>query len=262
MVENKAKMTAKNTVESIDFTSFDGVNLKVHEMGEGRPLFLLHGLFSNAHINWIKYGHADILVDAGYHLIMPDLRAHGQSGAPQEAEYYPKDVIIHDMEALMMHYGFKDYDMAGFSLGARSCVKLLINGARPKRLALGGMGWEGLNGWSKRQKFFRDVITNYHSSTRGDAHYMPVQFMKTTGIDPIAAGHFLNSFGTLDVDVLKEIFIPTIVICGDQDQDNGSGELLASHLNNAKFAEISGNHMSSVTQKSYGLKMAEFFMGV
>lgn len=245
-------------MKSIDFTSFDGVNLKVHEMGEGRPLFLLHGLFSNAHINWIKYGHADALVRAGYRLIMPDLRAHGESDAPQEAAYYPKDVIIHDIEALMMHYGITDYDMAGFSLGARSCMKLLVNGARPKRVALGGMGWEGLNGWSKRQKFFREVVANYHTTVRGDVHYMPVQFMKTTSIDPVAAGYFLHSFGTIDVEVLQNINIPTIVICGDDDQDNGSGQLLADNLKNAKFSEIKGNHMSSVTQSSYGQIMADF----
>ena len=36
-----------------------------HEMGEGRPVVLLHGLFSDADINWIKFGHAAALADAG-----------------------------------------------------------------------------------------------------------------------------------------------------------------------------------------------------
>lgn len=247
-------------IKTRDFSSFDGTKLKIHETGEGRTLLLLHGLFSNAHVNWIKYGHAQTLVNAGFKLIMPDLRAHGESSAPHEAEYYPQDVIIKDMEALIEHLDLTDYDLAGFSLGARTCAKLLINGARPSRLALSGMGWEGLNGWGKRQQFFLDVIDHYHSTQRGDQYYMPVQFMKTTGIDPIAAGHLLRSFGTLDVDILRNIDLPTIVICGDQDQDNGNGKLLADNLINGRFEEISGNHMSSVVQKSLGEKMAQFFM--
>ncbi|MFZ2982310.1 MAG: alpha/beta hydrolase, partial [Sphingobium sp.] len=40
--------------------------LAVHEMGEGRPLLLLHGLFSNAHVNWIKFGHAATIAAHGY----------------------------------------------------------------------------------------------------------------------------------------------------------------------------------------------------
>ena len=37
----------------------DGVELAWHEVGEGRPVILLHGLFSDANMNWIKFGHAE-----------------------------------------------------------------------------------------------------------------------------------------------------------------------------------------------------------
>jgi len=76
--------------------SFDGVPLAVHRMGQGRPVVLLHGLFSNAEVNWIKYGTAARLAAAGFDVIMPELRAHGQSGHPQEAEAYPADVLKPD----------------------------------------------------------------------------------------------------------------------------------------------------------------------
>jgi len=238
--------------------SFDGTLLKIHEMGEGRPLLLLHGLFSNAHINWIKYGQAEILVNAGFKLIMPDLRAHGQSAAPQDVQSYPQDVIVKDIEALIAHYDWHDYDLCGFSLGARSASKLLIEGAKPNHAILCGMGWEGMIGWGGRLDFFLEVIENYHSSKRGDTYFMAVQFMKTTGIDPIAAGHLLRSFGSLDSGILCEIDIPMMVICGDKDQDNGSGELLAQNLKNAHFREIKGNHMMSVMDKDLANNIVEF----
>ena len=40
------------------FASFDGTQLALHRKGEGRPLVLLHGLFSSAQMNWIRFGHA------------------------------------------------------------------------------------------------------------------------------------------------------------------------------------------------------------
>jgi pimeloyl-ACP methyl ester carboxylesterase len=40
------------------WTASDGVELAWHELGRGRPVVLLHGLFSDASMNWIKFGHA------------------------------------------------------------------------------------------------------------------------------------------------------------------------------------------------------------
>ena len=49
--------------------------LAVHRLGAGRPVLLLHGLFSSAEVNWIKFGHAKRLADAGFQAIMPDVRS-------------------------------------------------------------------------------------------------------------------------------------------------------------------------------------------
>ena len=47
------------------FAAPDGVVLAWREMGEGRPVVLLHGLFSNATTNWIRFGHAAMLAARG-----------------------------------------------------------------------------------------------------------------------------------------------------------------------------------------------------
>jgi pimeloyl-ACP methyl ester carboxylesterase len=62
------------------WTASDGITLAVHETGAGQPVILLHGLFSDAHTNWIKFGHAARIAAVGFRLIMPDLRGHGLSG--------------------------------------------------------------------------------------------------------------------------------------------------------------------------------------
>jgi pimeloyl-ACP methyl ester carboxylesterase len=40
------------------FGGFDGAGIAVVEIGEGRPIILLHGLFSSGEMNWRRYGAA------------------------------------------------------------------------------------------------------------------------------------------------------------------------------------------------------------
>lgn len=238
--------------------SFDGAELAVHETGSGRPLLLLHGLFSSAETNWIKFGHATRLVEAGFRVIMPDFRAHGQSAAPHDPAAYPRDVLVDDMLHLIDHFGLDDYDLGGFSLGARTTAKLLVSGARPGKAILAGMGWEGLTGWHRRRNFFVEAIDRRDTVKRGDPHFMAVAFMKTQGIDPVAARLLLDSFGEVDTDALVTLPTPIQVVCGADDRDNGSAPELARRLANATYAEVPGTHMSSVVEAALGEAMVGF----
>jgi hypothetical protein len=48
------------------------------------------------------------------------------------------------------------------------------------------------------------------------------------------------------------------VVCGSEDDDNGSAEELARALPNAVFREVPGTHMSSVTKPQFGEEIARF----
>ena len=50
--------------------------------------------------------------------------------------------------------------------------------------------------------------------------------------------------------------MPTLVVCGSEDDDNGSAEELAAALPNAIFREVPGTHMSSVTKPELGEAIA------
>src|SRR5688500_19875498 len=120
------------------FTASDNVRLVWHELGEGRPVLLLHGLFSNAEVNWIRFGHAAAIAAKGFRVIMPDLRAHGESGKPHDPAFYPPDILADDGLALIARLGLDDYDLGGYSLGARTSVRMVVRGATPGRLIIGG----------------------------------------------------------------------------------------------------------------------------
>jgi pimeloyl-ACP methyl ester carboxylesterase len=235
-----------------------GGRLAVHRLGAGRPVLLLHGLFSNAYVNWIKFGHARQLAEAGFEAIMPDLRAHGQSDAPHDPQAYPDDVLVRDAVSIVDALQLDDFDLAGFSLGSRTAVRSVLAGLAPRRLILGGMGLEGLAGWARRSAFFIDAIDRYDEIKHGDPAFAARSFMKTQKVDLVASRLLLQSVDDTPPDALAGITMPTLVVCGADDRDNGSAPALAQALPDARYAEVPGTHMSSVTQKELGAAMLAF----
>lgn len=243
------------------FASFDGTRIAIHSEGEGRPVILLHGLFSSAHMNWIKWGHAARLAGAGFRAIMPDFRVHGDSEAPQDPSAYPPGVLVRDVAALIDHLGLAEgeYDLVGFSLGARTSVHGCANGVfAPRRLVLAGMGVSGLTDWTRRSAFFTRVIDEFDTITRDDPAWLSRQFLKSQGVDRIAARLLLGAFEDLDLAGLANIVCPTLVICGDRDQDNGSARDLAALLPQATYEEVPGGHLDSATKPELGEGIVRF----
>ncbi|HEU5067929.1 MAG TPA: alpha/beta fold hydrolase [Sphingomicrobium sp.] len=243
------------------WTASDGVELAFHEVGEGRAVILLHGLFSDAQMNWIKFGHAERIAAAGFRVIMPDLRAHGRSGKPRGAEHYPSGILARDLRELVEHLGLGDFDLGGFSLGARTVVEAVGEGMRPRKAVLGGAGLEGLRKWKRRKDFFLEAIAMFDQVERGDPHWLSIQFMKSQKVDREAARLLLDSFEDSRPEWLRAFTMPTLVVCGSEDDDNGSAEDLAEALPNAIFEEIPGTHMSSVTKPELGEAIASFLAG-
>ena len=240
------------------WTASDGVELAWHELGEGRPVILLHGLFSDANMNWIKFGSAERIAAAGFRVIMPDARAHGLSGKPHGEQFYPKGILARDLRELVAHLALTEFDLGGFSLGARTTVEAVGEGLKPRRAILGGAGLEGLQNWKKRKNFFLHAIELFDEVQRGDPHWLSIQFMKSQKVDRVAAAQLLESFEDAFMNWLAAFTMPTLVVCGSEDDDNGSAAELAAALSNAEFREIPGTHMSSITKPQFGEVIAEF----
>ena len=222
----------------------DGVQLAFHELGQGRPVVLLHGLFSDASMNWVKFGHAARIAAEGFRVIMPDLRAHGLSGRPYEPEHYPQGILARDLRELIDHLGLTEFDLGGFSLGSRTTVEGVGEGLKPRRAILGGAGLEGLRHWERRKHFFLEAIELFDRVERGDPHWLSIQFMKSQKVDRVASALLLQSFRDAFMEWLEAFTMPTLVVCGSEDEDNGSAEELAAAMPTAVFREVPGTHMS------------------
>ena len=240
------------------FKAPDGVELAWHELGEGRVVVLLHGLFSDAETNWIRYGHAAAIASRGLRVVMPDLRGHGTSAKPHDAAAYPPDILADDGLALIHHLDLADYDLGGYSLGGRTAVRMVVKRAQPRRLVVSGMGLQGLIETGRRSSHFKSILKGLGTHERGSSEWMAEAFLKTTGGDPKALLPLLDSFVDTGEAELRAFDMPTLVLSGADDHDNGSAEALAKLLPDGQFVEVPGNHMSAVTKPELGRAIGDF----
>ena len=240
------------------FTSFDGTRLAYRVLGSGPPVVLLHGLFSGGEMNWLRYGEAQTIAGAGFTVHLLDFRAHGDSDAPIDPATYPADVLALDVEAFIAHLALSEFDLGGYSLGARTVVRLLARGLKPRRAVISGMGLSGITGSAARRDWFLRVIAERDSFAVGTEGWFAAQFMRTGVKDPDAVAHILRAQLETTRDTIATLATPALVVCGADDQDNGSAPDLAAALPNASYVEVPGNHMSAVTRPELGRAIADF----
>ena len=239
------------------FPSFDGVSIAVTEMGEGRPTLMLHGYLASAELNWIAPGIAEALLP-GRRLILPDLRSHGGSEAPTEASAYRPDVLALDQEALIGRLGLIDYDLVGYSLGARTAVRLMARGGRPRRCVLGGMGDSGVVDPVGRARNFEDWLKNGEAAADPEAGRRVQGMLQERGLSLDAMLGVLLSFVPTPPEALAAIDVPTLVVSGVRDEDNGSAEALAALLPRARALRTPGNHLSAVGKPELAAAIRDF----
>jgi pimeloyl-ACP methyl ester carboxylesterase len=240
------------------FQGRDGAELVYRETGEGRPLILIHGYFSTATENWVRYGHAAKIASRGHRVIMPDLRAHGDSAKPHDPGAYPPDVLADDGFALIEQLGIDNYDLCGYSLGGRTAVRMLVRGATPGCAIIAGMGLEPIVDATGFGAHFRHILNNIGTFEHGSLEWKVESFLKSIGGDPIALLHILDSPADTPRKTLAMIGMPTLVLMGSEDNDHGSAEALAAALPNSRYAVVPGNHMSAVIKPALGAAIADF----
>ncbi len=109
-----------------ELIAVNGVELEVFEAGKeniGKPVVLCHGLPEHA-FSWRHQ--VPVLVEAGYHVIIPNQRGYGHSSCPTEVTDYDIEHLTGDLVALLDHYGYKDATFIGHDWGANVVWRLSI----------------------------------------------------------------------------------------------------------------------------------------
>ncbi|MDH5399236.1 MAG: alpha/beta hydrolase [Cyclobacteriaceae bacterium] len=106
--------------------SVNDVDLEVFEAGQecaGNPIVLCHGFPEHA-FSWRYQIHA--LVEAGYHVIVPNQRGYGNSSCPTEVTDYDIEHLTGDLAGLLDHYGYEDATFVGHDWGANVVWNLAL----------------------------------------------------------------------------------------------------------------------------------------
>lgn len=241
------------------FSGRDGVRLAYREIGEGKPLVLLHGFCSTATGAWVEPGHAEAIAARGHRVIMPDLRAHGASARPHDVSNYPPDVLVDDGFALIEHLALDGYDLGGYSLGGRLVVRMLVRGGRPGRAVVGGQGIREVDGTGGGAgAFLRKVVGGLGTFEPGSREWQTEQWLEAVDADPVALLHVLDTVVNTSHEAVARIGVPTLVVAGDEDERAPSAEALAAALPRGNHAVVPGDHGTAGTTPELTAAIADF----
>jgi len=94
------------------------IELEVFEAGQqnvGKPIVLCHGWPEHA-FTW-RY-QIPVLIEAGYHVIIPNQRGYGNSSQPADVTDYDIVHLTGDLIALLDHFGYQNATFMGHDWGA------------------------------------------------------------------------------------------------------------------------------------------------
>ena len=93
----------------------DGVGIEYDVFGAGRPVVLLHGFPDTGRL-WRHQ--APMLAEAGFQVIVPDLRGYGRSDKPEAVDAYSSPVLAGDVMAILAAQGIGKAHVVGHDWGA------------------------------------------------------------------------------------------------------------------------------------------------
>jgi pimeloyl-ACP methyl ester carboxylesterase len=232
----------------MDFPGQDGARLAYQETGEGRPLILIHG-HQERGSRWVDAGLAGRLAERGHRVIMPDLRAHGNSAKSHDPAAYPRDVLADDGLALIDHLGLTGYDLAGHSLGGRTVIRMLVRGATPRRAVVSGQGLDGILHGAEQttwyQKYFAAFGTGVFEPGSDQQETEDWLLSMDPNADPQALLLALGSWVNSTMAELGAITVPALVLTGTDEHGNQTAKALADAFPHGRHIEVPGNHFTA-----------------
>jgi pimeloyl-ACP methyl ester carboxylesterase len=106
-----------------------GVGIEYEVTGEGRPVVLIHGFPDSGRL-WRHQVPA--LADAGFKVIVPDMRGYGRTDKPAEVEQYNLLYTVADIGAVLDDAGVERAHVVGHDWGA--AVAWVLAAVAPERV--------------------------------------------------------------------------------------------------------------------------------
>lgn len=290
------------------FPSFDGTPISYLDSGAGsRVALLLHGFLVDGVTNFGpadrilammasltppggpapvvdpagRAGVAARLVEAGFRVVVPDMRGHGQSGKPETTGGYQGRAMARDVVALLDRLGADRADALGYSMGSVTCAHLIAEApGRLRSVVLGGIGAAIVAGepvdlppelpvpdWVPRPITFKNFSEYAADVVDGSAPAEGFGVLYGVLADQAGVGRRVAASvlrGQLADGVAPAAFRaferPVLVLNGDQDAAAFRTErALAAYLPNVSFVRCRGDHLAAVLDPGFQLAVVGHF---
>jgi pimeloyl-ACP methyl ester carboxylesterase len=232
-----------------------GEKIHYHVEGSGPPLVMQHGGFGSLH-DWYDYNYVSALKD-DYRLILTDARAHGQSTKPHQPEKYSPELHAGDVIAVLDELGVETCHFFGFSMGGRigywvalfhptRLRSLMVLGANPYAWDLTGIieAARTISQWPTEISY----ITPAHKDR-----------LVSNDVEALIASQ-VKSYPD-NSDVLKQLNIPCLVLCGEADGGLEDARRSAAEIDDAIFIPIEGcDHFESLVRSDLTLPHIRRFL--
>lgn len=133
----------------------NGERFHIYDHGDGTPVLLLHGFPDSKYLWRDQIGP---LADAGYRVIVPDLRGFGQAPRPEGVENYALSLVLEDLTGLLDALDVEQAHVVGHDWGGT--VAWVFAGAYPDRclsvtgMTVGAPGASGRRSIEQLEKFW------------------------------------------------------------------------------------------------------------
>ncbi len=208
-------------------TKLNGINIYYEDNGKGFPVIFTHG-YAGTTKSWDGQVAA---FSKKYRFITHDMRGHGQTDSPADLAKYNQDIVVEDIYQVLHNLGIKKAVIGGLSLGGYLTIHFYNQ--HPDMTAAiilmdTGPGYrtpEKAKDWNQTRIECAEVletkgIKGFMASpySRSDYYTSPEVMMKHNpkGLANVSRGVMINPWG---LDILPNIKVPTLVMCGDKDTD-------------------------------------------
>lgn len=99
------------------------LRLAIEDVGEGRPVVLLHGLTATR--RYVVMG-SKALLKAGFRMVSYDARGHGESEPAPAPDAYGYECLAADLIDVLDSLGIERAVLAGASMGAHTAIRLAL----------------------------------------------------------------------------------------------------------------------------------------
>ena len=189
-------------------------------------------------IDWVRSGILDRLLDEGYRVVGYDARGHGLSDKPHGFDIYDGDTLPNDARALLDELGIDSCVLVGFSLGARTALRVAALDDRVTAVVALGSGELRLQRAQRGMSMVPDaMLTDDPESIEHESIRHFREMADAIHADREALASAIGAERPELIDFVDEITVPVLVITGVRRRHRRSPDGFA-----ARAPERAGHH--------------------